>query len=125
MREQDGNGTQEYNINYAYPVSALLLAFLFGGIGLCMGITIEPQWFSRFGALVVLCGVVAEYRLVKIEMDNIYDVVEKRSGRWNDDHWGLELPKPNKVLSWTAHLIVGVGTVIWGFGDFFLVYFQC
>jgi len=46
--------------------------------------------------------------------------VKERSGVWNDDHWGLELPKPNKVLSWTAHLVVVFGTFIWGFGDWLL-----
>lgn len=102
------------------PRGAITIAVLLGLSGWYLGYKFEPHWFGRFGALVVLFGVAAEYSLVQSEMANIYQVVKERSGVWNDDHWGLEISNRQKRLSLLAHIVVVSGTLIWGFGDLVL-----
>lgn len=107
-------------MKYAFALSTLTAGILCALIGLLAGVGSEPKTFARFGALVILCGVAAEYSLVKIEMSNLYVTVRERSGVWNDDHWGLEVSQLHTRLSWCAHVLVVGGTLISGFGDLLL-----
>lgn len=109
-------------MNFKYPILSISLSSICIIIGLILGIQWEPIWFARFGALVVLFAVMAEYSLVQIEMANIYKNVEKYSGVWNDTPWDIKPSLKQTVTSRLAHTLVVFGTLIWGFGDWLLFF---
>jgi hypothetical protein len=96
----------------------LLLAWLMAVLGFALGLLWEPLWWARFGALVVLFGVMSEYALLHGEMDQLYRRLD--AVRWNEDLPDMSPSKWQRKKVWIAHLTVVVGTVIWGFGDLFL-----
>ncbi len=96
----------------------LIASWIAGGLGLILGIALEPIWFARFGSLVVLFAVMSEYTLLHNELRIIYDNLENHESiskitditpsRWH-----------HKKM-WLTHLTVILGTFIWGFGDLIL-----
>jgi len=61
---------------YKFSIGALFLSVIFLGTGLALGLNIEYMWFSRFGALVVLCGVISEYSLLQLELSTLYSALK-------------------------------------------------
>ncbi|TMU24513.1 hypothetical protein E0L35_09705 [Halomonas sp. ATBC28] len=75
------------------------------------------NWFARSGAIVVLLAAVVEYRIY----NHIYDDVQR--AQFQQTKIDLSVPikaKPTKErrrVSVAAHVLVILGTVIWGYGD--------
>ena len=53
-------------LEFKWVLSALLLGLISFGFGLYLGLCKEPEWFSRFGSLMVLCGVITEYQVGRL-----------------------------------------------------------
>lgn len=78
--------------------------------------------FARSGSIIVLLGVVNEYRLRKLR-DRQLSYVEHEFLR-NAEKSTKDLFRPKeflsqKILTISTHITVVVGTIIWGFGDLF------
>lgn len=93
----------------------LLLAWAAGLLGLLLGLVFEPLWFARFGSLIVLFGVMAEYSLIHQEFNTLYRRLEKVTA--DQDLPDLTPSKWHRKKVWVSHLTVIMGTLIWGFGD--------
>lgn len=78
------------------------------------------NWFARSGAIVVLLAVVVEYRT----NSHIYEDVQR--AQFHQSIIDLSVPikaKPTKKrmrISIAAHVLVFLGTLIWGYGDLVL-----
>lgn len=100
--------------------SALLLltSWIAGGLGLILGLTLEPIWFARFGSLIVLFAVMSEYTLLHNELRIIYDNLENNNSisKITD----ITPSRWHQKKMWLTHLTVILGTLIWGFGDLIL-----
>lgn len=93
----------------------LLLSWIAGGIGLILGLFLEPMWFARFGSLIVLFAVMSEYTLLHNELRIIYDNLENNNSisKITD----ITPSRWHQKKMWLTHLTVILGTLIWGFGD--------
>ena len=102
--------------NPRIPVLCLLLAWSMGATGLALGILLNPDWFARFGSLVVLFSAIGAFSLRRGELTRLYESLSKSEdglvhtrdftpSRWHD--------KKGMLL----HLTIVAGTVTWGFGD--------
>jgi hypothetical protein len=67
------------------------------------------------GSVVVLFGIMCEFSMLKIELSLLYGKLEKRPESQN---LSPSLWHQNK--SYMAHIMVVVGTLVWGFGDLIL-----
>ena len=77
----------------------------------------EPHdiWFQRSGALIVLCAVAAEYNLIKVNNFLSPDASPITSLANLEERFQKVASRYNKGAA-TAAII---GTVIWGYGDWF------
>ena len=103
-------------------VLSLLLGLVAFSIGLYLGWFKDPDWFSRFGSLVVLFGVIAEYQVgrlpflrptVKLTFEVSTEPERKKIFFFND---------PSMAMC--SHVMAITGTLIWGFGDKFLCWLK-
>ncbi|EGG94431.1 hypothetical protein IMCC1989_2795 [gamma proteobacterium IMCC1989] len=104
-------------------ILALVLAIVFLGIGLYLGFQENPALFGRFGSLVVLFGVVGEYALIKKEMNQLYSSL-KGQGAMQDGGQGIPDLRTNnihRILTAISRGAIVIGTLVWGFGDCFLL----
>jgi hypothetical protein len=97
------------------PLIYLLLACLSLVVGVILGLIFDSTLFARMGSVVVLFGLMSEYALLKLELSALY--------------LQLEMGAKNKKLSpsfwqqdkaYLSHIMVVVGTLVWGFGDLVL-----
>ena len=94
-----------------WPLVLILIALLTIVLGLSLGFLLEPQWFSRFGALVVLLGLAAEYQLLQLELSALYTHLNAQiESEVGPSAW-------QRRKQWLAHVTVVIGTLVWGFGD--------
>ena len=69
-------------------------------------------------SLTVLFGVVAEFKLNRYESQCQYAEIETKSIYCRDDGYGdLSMERWHSVLRLGAHILVVVGTLLWGFGE--------
>lgn len=103
----------------AILVACILLACLFGAISYFCN---TGHWFARSGSLIVLLGVVCEFRLNS-----------KYHARWPSAARSLylgftkvpELGSLERLLHLSSLTAVVLGTLIWGFGDLFFLDYCC
>lgn len=98
----------------------------------------DTIWFQRSGAVLVLFAAIVEYRLASYSHDEVYDAIKVTAKKRavmpnisnNDLVNGLiksniaskpETPKYRKVLKLFAHVLIVLGTAIWGYGDLLVV----
>jgi|ACQI01.1.fsa_nt_gi hypothetical protein len=93
----------------------LLLAIISAIIGLLLEIITGFNWFSRFGSLVVLFALMAEYVLVHAELTRLYKNLDNIKAFQSIPD--LSPSKWHQKKVWFAHFTVIFGTLIWGFGD--------
>jgi len=96
----------------------LLVAWAAGLLGLVLGLVFDPEWFARFGSLIVLFSVMSEYSLLHGELNVLYQRLEKVMAE--DDMPDLTPSKWHLKKVWVSHVTIIAGTVIWGFGDLLL-----
>lgn len=73
----------------------------------------DSVWFARSGSIMVVIGIVLESRMF-ITKQVLYQLSRQRG----ED--GLaEVPRMllQKVEAWSTHVILIVGTIVWGYGD--------
>jgi len=92
----------------------LIFAWVAGLLGLILGLVFDPIWFARFGSIVVLFGVMAEYSLLHGELNLLYARLEKIH---EDETPDLTPSKWHQKKVLVSHATVILGTLIWGFGD--------
>lgn len=98
----------------------ILLSWFCGGLGLFLGLLIEPLWFARFGSLVVLFSAMSEYALLHSELDRLYARLEKVDS--DDDIPDLSPSKWHQKKVLFTHITLISGTLIWGFGDLLITF---
>jgi hypothetical protein len=79
---------------------------------------------SWFGSLVVLFAIVSEYSLLQHQLKNLYEGL-KGQGVSADGNAGIPDLTPNDIhiyLVRISHMLIIIGTLIWGFGKSFLSY---
>lgn len=94
----------------------------------------ETFWFARSGSILVLAAAIVEYRLASFIYEDIFRA-QKQTDRKKaamPNVSGNELvnrlvksnltiqaqpSKERKALAITAHLIIVLGTLVWGYGD--------
>jgi hypothetical protein len=107
--------------NPNFPFHCLLSSWLFGLIGLTLGFICKPEWFGRFGSLIVLFAVMSEYALLQFELSKLYQSLKGEGGS-ECGNSGIPDLKPStwhQQQALMSHITIVIGTIIWGFGDQF------
>ena len=105
--------------NKNFPFHCILFSWVVGAIGLMLGVYVSPEWFGRFGSLIVLFAVMSEYALLQSELNNLYAAL-KGQGAAQCGNTGipdLSVGKWHRNQALMSHITIVVGTLIWGFGD--------
>ncbi len=75
------------------------------------------NWFARSGALMVLLAAIVEFRI----SGHIYDDIQRSQLTSSIVNSSIPLKakptKKRKKIAITAHTLLVVGTIIWGYGD--------
>ncbi len=102
---------------------SILLAWGFAFVGYFLGANYDPLWFARFGSVIVLFGVVAEFVLLQNQFSELYSSLKGRGAAVYGSSGIPDLTptKWKRFQSILAHFTVIIGTFIWGFGDWFLL----
>ena len=107
---------------YKYSIGMLAFALLSALCGLYLGVSCEYKWFGNFGALIVLFGVASEYSLMQLELKALYASLTGQ-GKPMDGGQGIPDLRPkglHRKLVLVSHTMVVSGTLVWGFGEWFL-----
>ena len=124
-------------LKYKVEWSILFVAVLFTLLSVFVDLQIveSTTWFARSGSIVVLLSVIVEFRLSSyIYVDVLHAAREsaRKSGFKVSDNPIVqanikaiqtikpEVPKSRKVLSVISHMLVIIGTIIWGYGDIWI-----
>lgn len=84
---------------------------------LCMAFShIKSEQVARFGSVMVFFGAAGEYMLMNNKMKNLYRAIEIAS-RPNTD---VIVDDTSTYISFALHITVLSGTLIWGYGDYFV-----
>ncbi|MEO9736424.1 MAG: hypothetical protein ABJF90_05140 [Lentilitoribacter sp.] len=107
---------------FRFSIGTICLAIAMALVGLSLGIYIEPKWFGNFGALVVMFGVASEYSLLQHELKALYSALRGQGAAvcGNDGIPDLSPGKFHSRLALISHLVIVLGTVLWGFGEWYL-----
>lgn len=97
------------------PLIFLVLSFISLIFGLILGLVFDSMLFARMGSVVVLFGIMCEFSMLKLELALLYKKLENGTENQN---LSPSLWHQNK--SYMAHIMVVVGTLVWGFGDLIL-----
>ena len=109
--------------NKNFPFQCILFSWVVGAIGLMLGVCVSPEWFGRFGSLIVLFAVMSEYALLQSELNNLYAALKGQGAAEFGNDTGipdLSVSKWHRTQTLMSHSTIVVGTLIWGFGDIFI-----
>ena len=107
---------------HSFSITMLIFSIVSFCTGHYLGVTSDHKWFGNFGSLIVLFGVASEYSLIQLEFKSLYEAL-KGQGAAVAGNDGIPDLSPNKFHSYLAllsHMIIILGTLVWGFGEFFL-----
>jgi len=103
-------------LEFKWAFVAIFLGFLSLAIGLLLGWHKESEWFSRFGSLVVLFGVITEYQVGRLPF--IRPVKQLSFASSTAKETIKKKPLINDFsVAMIGHILAIGGTLIWGFGD--------
>lgn len=105
--------------NYKYVLGCLALSVVSTIMFLIAGLKCDYEWFGKGGSIIVLFSVAAEYGLTLLQSEEMQKRAPESSG-WDAIPLSFAMPKPFGIIRLAAHIFVVVGTLIWGFGDWFL-----
>ncbi|MDO6536939.1 hypothetical protein [Alteromonas stellipolaris] len=75
------------------------------------------NWFARSGAVVVLLAAFVEFKI----SSHIYEDIQRAQFMQSKINMAIPLKakptKPRRNVSFAAHILLVVGTIIWGYGD--------
>ena len=104
--------------NYKFEWGLLVVTVLFSvasSIADCYSESLN--WFARSGAIVVLASVIVEYRI----SSHIYEDIQRAQFLQSKIDVSVPLkgkPAPQRErVAIAAHILVVLGTIIWGYGD--------
>lgn len=105
-----------------FSAICLISSWVLGMAGLLLGIFLEPEYFARMGAVVVLMSVMSEYALIKAELGSLYKSLRGQGAAECGNTGILDLAPSlwHQRLALMSHITIIIGTVIWGFGDLWL-----
>ena len=75
----------------------------------------EGVWFARSGAIMILCAVIVEFRFNNKVVEKIRGTIKKAAVSKLPLDTGIK--KEQEYIAYAAHIFVGLGTIIWGYGD--------
>ena len=76
----------------------------------------DPLWFARSGSIMVIFSGALEFRQARIQQRRI-EVASRTIGTFGGGMAPLELPLYRRIIIWTSHISLIIGTLIWGYGD--------
>lgn len=104
-------------------IEVLLLSVAFLIVTISISFTLvdcEGNWFARSGSIMVMCAVMTDFRIGKLQQD-------KNSSASVVSGLGIpmpsDLPKSKQLLLYIANMFAILGTLIWGYGDLVLNHF--
>lgn len=105
--------------NPKFPFQCLLFSWLLAIVGFVLGVLCAPEWFGRFGSLIVLFAVMSEYSLLQFELSNLYRALHGQGAAvfGNPGIPDLTPSKWHQRQAMLSHITIVIGTLIWGFGD--------
>jgi len=105
-----------------FPIQCLVISWVLLAIGFGLGTKIDPMFFSRFGSIVVLLGIMSEYSLIKIELATLYKTLKGQGAAVAGNRGISDLTPDNwhQKQALLAHITIVTGTLVWGFGDLFI-----
>ena len=75
------------------------------------------NWFARSGSVVVLLAAFVEFKI----SSHIYEDIQRAQFMQSKINMSIPLKakptKPRRNVSFAAHILLVVGTIIWGYGD--------
>lgn len=74
----------------------------------------KAEWFQRGGALLVVFAVLAEIKANRIEK---FTIKEGYPGLYCDIYMANKYESKIRAITYCSHFLVGLGTIIWGYGD--------
>lgn len=96
---------------WAVVIASLLAEIIFGG-----------NWLARSGSLMVLFSVMANYILLQDrDVYHSEKLKQHRAGDQAVDFSRIHPSRDHQYLEATSQNSVVIGTVIWGYGDLFLM----
>lgn len=104
---------------YQYPFGCVLFSAVSLIVFFILGLCRDPEWFGRGGSIIVLFAVAAEYGLLKLQSSEM-EKRGKSQGTWDAPPLTFKMEAPFSKLQISAHLLAVFGTLIWGFGDWFI-----
>ena len=107
---------------YWRVVLALILGLLTFVIGLFIGWVDKPDHFSIAGAVMVAFGVVAEYQVHRLP--DLRPVIQLSYGPGTEPERKKLFFFNDPSVKRSAHLLIVVGTLVWGLGDEFICWLQ-
>lgn len=109
-------------LQFRLSIGMILFSFVSVLVGLFLGLSDDPKWFGNFGALVVMFGVASEYSLLKHELRALYVALESQGAAvaGNDGIPDLRPRKLQSSLALASHVVIVLGTIVWGFGEWIL-----
>ena len=112
--------------DYKFPIFSLSLALTAFVVGAYLGFQQEAIWFARFGSVIVLFGVISEYALLQMELATLYQALRGQGAAECGNSGIPDLsPKVKHVrLARLSHVVIVIGTFVWGFGDWYILWVQ-
>ncbi len=110
---------------YKFSLWMLFLAVVSLVCGLYLGFVYDYKWLGNFGSLIVLFGAMSEYLLMQLELKVLYFTLKGQAQPMDGGKGIPDLSPTNchRCLANTSHLVIIVGTFIWGFGECFLEWY--
>jgi len=107
-----------------FTTKCLIVAWLTSAFSFYFSTLYGSHWFSRSGSLIILFSVMAEYQLIIEKQNYIYLLVTK--GRIQTEQsirpkGNFEPSNAHKRKEIATHVSVVIGTLIWGYGDLFIL----
>ncbi len=104
------------------PTACLILAWAVVIVSLSAEIAFGGNWLGRSGSLMVLFSVIANYVLLQ-DRDAYHSEKLKQHGTGDQpvDFSKIHPSRAHQYLETASQISVVIGTVIWGYGDLFLM----
>jgi len=102
---------------YILPTALLVLAAVVLVVAFAAGVYYAAHWFPRGASVVIFLAAAAEYLLSQAESLEINKRTAGIGGLSCGMIENLDMPEPFGTIRRSAHIIIGVGTLAWGFGD--------
>lgn len=109
-------------ISLTKPTACLILAWALVIASLWGEIEFGGNWLARSGSLMVLLSVIANYTLLRVrDAYHSQKLKQHEAGDSTVDFSEIHPSRGHRYLETISQFSIVVGTVIWGYGDLFLL----